>query len=387
MNEALADANRQFLQRYFPLLVRQIDAGALPSTRLEAVFEPARNGGWTLSTTVQGANVNLHSQYDPLNEAKRWAAANPPASSGVCVLLGWGLGLHVLEWVKLYGSKVRSVVIFEPEADWFIQSMAYTEMQALAQADSVEIVLGDDPQSLYQALLRQMEPILSGEIHLLPLPFAPAYPSSVVHTLREEARRILTAKDQILKHMATHGAFCQEHLIQNLTYALRARLPREVVGIGQGQPGIVVAAGPSLDKNIDQLIAAKDHAWIVACDTSLKPLLQRGVTPSVVVSKDPSDLNLAHFEGTDNLNTIPAALDPQVSPAVALMLSGAGVYMPNRNHAVHAYLKGLELSDQDKLPFSTNVAVAAFNLAVVLGCDPILFVGLDLCFSKVTVRR
>ncbi|MDP8246354.1 MAG: DUF115 domain-containing protein [Candidatus Hinthialibacter antarcticus] len=380
MNEALADANRQFLQQHFPLLVRQIDAGAWPSARLEAEVEPARNGGWTMRTTVQGANVNLHSQYDPSNEAKRWAAANPPANNGVCVLLGWGLGLHVLEWIKLYGKRVRAVIIFEPEADWFIQSMAYTEMQGLAGAERTEFVLGDDAQALYQALLRQMEAILSCDIHLLPLPFAPAYPSSVIHTLREEVRRILTSKEQILKHMATHGAFCQQHLIQNLPYAMRAWLPREAAGLAQGRPGIVVAAGPSLDKNIDQLVAAKEHAWIFACDTSLKPLLQRGVMPSMVVSKDPSDLNRAHFEGVDSLAAIHAALDPQVDPSVPTMLSGAGVYMPNRNHAVHAYIKGLELSDADKLPFSTNVAVAAFNMAVLMGCDPIVFVGLDLCF-------
>ncbi|MBZ0256742.1 DUF115 domain-containing protein, partial [bacterium] len=381
MNEALADANRQFLVSKFPLLVSQIDSGAGPAARLEGVIEPARNGGWTMRTTVQGANVNLHSQYDPANEARRWAAANAPATNGVCVLLGWGLGLHILEWLKLYGKQSRAVIVFEPETDWFIQSMAYTDMQELEAVENVEFVLGDDPQGLYQALLRRMEPILSSDIHLIPLPFAPAYPSSVIHTLREEVRRIMAAKEQILKHMANHGAFCQQHIIQNLPFALRAWLPREVAGIAQGQPGIVVAAGPSLDKNISQLVEANGHAWIFACDTSVKPLLQHGVQPSVIVSKDPSDLNLKHFEGVANLDATPLALDPQVDPQVAALAQQRGIYMPNRNHSIHAYLKGLELYEQDRLPFSTNVAVAAFNMAVLFGCDPILFVGLDLCFS------
>ncbi len=381
MNDALADANRQFLEQRFPVLVRQIDAGAWLSARLEAEISPARNGGWTMKTTVQGANVNLHSQYDPKNEASRWAAANPP-TGGVCVILGWGLGLHVLEWTKLYGSDIRALIVFEPEADWFIQSMACTEMSALAQCNNLEMVLGDDSQTLYQALLRQMEHVLSSDIQILPLPFAPAYPSSVVHTLREEGRRILTTKHQILHHMEVHGARCQQHLIQNLPLAVRAWLPREVAGAGNNTPAIIAAAGPSLDKNIQQLRAANHHAVIIACDTSLKPLMHHGVEPSLVVTKDPSELNRAHFEGIKNLSTVPAALDPQVDPNVAALLNGPKVYMPNRNHAVHAYLKGLELTETDQLAFSTNVAVAAFNMAVLLGCDPILFVGLDLCFSN-----
>jgi hypothetical protein len=56
--------------------------------------------------------------------------------------------------------------------------------------------------------------------------------------------------------------------------------------------------------------------------------------------------------------------------------------MPNRNHAIHNYVHGLELNQNDLLPHSTNVAITAFNFANHIGCNPIIFVGLDFCFSR-----
>lgn len=45
--------------------------------------------------------------------------------------------------------------------------------------------------------------------------------------------------------------------------------------------GIVVAAGPSLNKNIYELKKAKGKAFIVAVDTAIKPLLKAGIVPDM----------------------------------------------------------------------------------------------------------
>lgn len=45
--------------------------------------------------------------------------------------------------------------------------------------------------------------------------------------------------------------------------------------------GIVVAAGPSLNKNINELKKAKGKSLIIAVDTALKPLLRAGIVPDM----------------------------------------------------------------------------------------------------------
>ena len=58
-------------------------------------------------------------------------------------------------------------------------------------------------------------------------------------------------------------------------------------------PAIVVAAGPSLNKNIDELKRAKGKAFIIAVDTAIKPLLKKGIIPdmfAIVDGKKPIEL-------------------------------------------------------------------------------------------------
>ena len=63
--------------------------------------------------------------------------------------------------------------------------------------------------------------------------------------------------------------------------------------IPRDMPAIVVAAGPSLNKNIDELKRAKGKAFIIAVDTAIKPLLKKGIIPdmfAIVDGKKPIEL-------------------------------------------------------------------------------------------------
>ncbi len=51
-------------------------------------------------------------------------------------------------------------------------------------------------------------------------------------------------------------------------------------------PVIVVSAGPSLNKNIEDLKKAVGKACIIATDTAMKPLLNAGIVPDLFVIVD-----------------------------------------------------------------------------------------------------
>ncbi|MBI1386935.1 MAG: DUF115 domain-containing protein [bacterium] len=381
MTGSRREANLKFIQRFFPALSARLATANFPSSELMYRLEPAKKQGVSLVVEAHGTETRLHSQYDPVNEARRWAAANPPRSRGVYILIGWGLGYHAMEWVRMHGAATEGVVVYEPEARWFVESLPYCDMPALVSAGRMEIAIGSDGGTLYQAMLRMMEPILSNDLFAVATPFAPVYPPHAVQTLREETQKILETKRKMLEFMSEEGERCQEHIYQNLRQGMNAWLPRDVKDIAKGEPAIIIAAGPSLNQNVKELANAQNGAWIIACDTSLRVLNKHGVQPHVVVTKDPTDLNKPHFEDAEGLENIVAAFDPQVHPEIVRKFGERKIYLPNRNNAIHRYIQGFEISDDDRLPLASNVAVAAFNLAVHLGCDPILLAGLDLCFD------
>lgn len=66
--------------------------------------------------------------------------------------------------------------------------------------------------------------------------------------------------------------------------------------------GIVVAAGPSLNKNIKELKNAKGKSFIIAVDTAIKPLLRAGIIPDMYFIVDAlKPIGLVQIEGAEKI--------------------------------------------------------------------------------------
>jgi len=141
-------------------------------------------------------------------------------------------------------------------------------------------------------------------------------------------------------------------------------------------PMVIVAPGPSLAKNVDQLRALKGRAIVTAFSHSLKPVLAAGVVPDLVVTVDPQDVRY-HFADCDLSRTclVNAAT---VHPAL-FELPAARCLTLSANCAIDDWIFD-GLGEGALVPGGGSVATTAFSLALRWGCDPIVFVGLDLSF-------
>ena len=64
-----------------------------------------------------------------------------------------------------------------------------------------------------------------------------------------------------------------------------------------GTPVVIAAAGPSLNRNIEELRPYRDRVVLVAVDTALRPMLAARLAPDFVVAVDPAPANARHLEG------------------------------------------------------------------------------------------
>ena len=100
--------------------------------------------------------------------------------------------------------------------------------------------------------------------------------------------------------------FAGRYLLNTLTNVpviARESNVTELFGLMTGVPAMIVAAGPSLNRNIEDLKAVEGRALIVAVDTAVRPLLTAGVQPHLAVSVDPSDINARHLQGSRTRRT------------------------------------------------------------------------------------
>jgi hypothetical protein len=139
-----------------------------------------------------------------------------------------------------------------------------------------------------------------------------------------------------------------------------------------------VSAGPSLRKNKHLLAEEADKAVIIAVQTTLKPLLEMGVTPHFVTSLDYSDVSTRFYEGVKPGIKTELVAEPKASDRIFAMFPGSVSLI--RNDFAESLLREMNLN-RAGLPAGATVAHLSFYLAQHLGCNPIIFIGQDLGFS------
>jgi hypothetical protein len=186
-------------------------------------------------------------------------------------------------------------------------------------------------------------------------------------------QRLLSARATV----DTFGHRYATHVIANLPTIAAAPSSARLHGAFAGKPALLVAAGPSLGKNIEGIRRWKGKAVIVAVSHALGALERAGIVPDLVIALDPGDL-LRHFGG------------PSVGAAEALVVSTSCdprlFDLPARRFITFSGNFGIDswaydgLEEPVRVPCGGSVATSAVSLLRQWGCNPIVLTGQDLSF-------
>jgi hypothetical protein len=145
-------------------------------------------------------------------------------------------------------------------------------------------------------------------------------------------------------------------------------------------PAVIVGAGPSLDRTLPALRAMENRALVIAADTAWRPLVRGGVDPALVVTADPSELNGTHLLGVPSRRETWLIAEGSVDPRALNASAGRVATFRVANHHPWPWLQTLGIQ-RPLVRVWGSVLTAAFDLALMLGCDPIVFLGADLAYT------
>ena len=101
-------------------------------------------------------------------------------------------------------------------------------------------------------------------------------------------QKFYTAESSVNYTAAYLSKLCTENVVNNLHFIKDSNYMPELAGIlPKNVPAIIVAAGPSLDKNIDQLKKAEGKSFIIATDTAVKFLIAHDINYDAIITIDP----------------------------------------------------------------------------------------------------
>lgn len=191
--------------------------------------------------------------------------------------------------------------------------------------------------------------------------------------------KIQRRKQKILAEYVTRSPLIFANITDNLPNYWHLPTVKEMEGLFTDAPAIIVAAGPSLDKNVHLLAQANGRALIFATGTTLKKLNSLGIVPDFAVVIEPRNI-LHQFEGLDFVEKLNLVLNVDANPK----LFG----LPAKHKFVFAYPEPINyrlaqlLGKESILDAGGSVATAAFVIAKTLGANPIILIGQDLALSE-----
>lgn len=366
--------NLTHLWRYDAALAMRIDAVA---DAARYPLEPARSGAWTVARPApDGRSAYLHSRYDPVAEAEKLLDAIETDGQYAFFVSGFGLGYHLIA-LRRRISEEALIIVAEPDVRLLATALAAIDFGE-ALADGRLIIIADDSKpALHQRLQPHTALIMLGA-RFVTHPAGQKLAAEFHARLRSLFTEFAAYARTSLVTLVNNAQITCRNIANNLAaYASTtsiAMLERRF----QGNPAIIVSAGPSLRRNVEQLAAAGDRAVICAVQTTLKTLVDRGIRPHFVTSLDYHEVSTQYFDGVPGLENIHLVAEPKATWHVLDRYPGPVSILDN---AFARLLIGDELAPRAPLPPGATVAHLAFYLARYMGCDPIIFIGQDLAYT------
>jgi len=345
---------------------------------LKFSVQEARNGQLTMKAEFDGSEVALHSTYDPTREATdkvNGAEADTPRSH--FVLLGFGLGYVVEKLAQEAGNNVRILVV-EPHMTAFRLALEHRDLSSLLVDQRIVISLGTNESNALGAFLGRYSLADCTGVGFIELAGRTKLPSAGFYTsFLERLKGVLVTTGGNLQTLMLMAWQYQKNTMTSLGRVTGRPPVRMLFGAFENKPGIIVSAGPSLQKNIEQLKELRDRVVIIAVDTALRPLLNAGIEPHLICTGDPQEANWKHLRGTLTENAYLVA-EPMTHPA-SLEFFEKRLFIASYGDKVMSWVNRF-IPDVGYVMCWGSVATMAFDLARKMGCDPIIFMGQDLSF-------
>ncbi|MBN1419984.1 MAG: DUF115 domain-containing protein [Planctomycetes bacterium] len=350
------------------------DLPAMPT----AALSTARSGDPTIAVRAEdGAEVWLHSKYDPRREAAGLAGEGTAGPLDTIVLLGIGLGYPLRAILEKVGP-ANPVVAIERDPALVRAALSMLPMDDVLVRKNLFIFAGAEPDRVMAVLSSWAGLFLGSGIRLIAHPASARAFAGYYGRMREAIREFVRSGTVLVRTSLYLSRVSFENRLLNLRSYAESPGLRPYRGRFRGYPGVVVAAGPSLDRNVEDLRRIAGKAPIIAVSTGLKILLGRGIRPDFTAIIDYHRLSRRYFEEIPAAARIPLVCDLKAN-ADAIRAYGGPLIFGN-DRTINTLLRGA-CGDKGDIVFGSTVAHAAFSLARYFGCDPIILVGQDLAYT------
>jgi hypothetical protein len=365
----MLEKNLKNIETYNSELAQRIRTHIL---QIPYTFEVAGSGDVNLYYN----NNPLHSIQNPQQEALEIYESLPnKTESAITVIFGLGLGYL---FKRLYLSFPGRIIIFEPNID--ILRITFENVDFSPELADPRVIIANTQAELEAAMKSYYmieDPLNIG--------FLPSYRllfPEIVQNLTDSLTMFKKYLDNDTSTLYNKSKMWINMALANFKHLFNSQYIDCLKDQFHGIPAIIVSAGPSLNKNVDQLKEYENDVVIFCLGKALRVLTEENnILPHFAVYADSHEYLLKQVEGVNNLDKINAIVQPTIyKPVYDLEFKRKFFYLAENSFYGSWLAKQLNLNISHFENYGT-VAITALFAAINFGCNPIIFLGQDLAFA------
>lgn len=325
----------------------------------------------------------LNSRYDTQYAVTTYAERYLIRPYGTYFIFGFSDGAHIREFLSRC-DRTNHVMICEPCADIFATVCNCYDITDILNDERVALYIPEVTDSIETIMKRTLQYSDFTHVEFCILPgydvlfreSCETFEDAIIDRIRDELIKKSTtlnfqrsiSKNTLLnmKNMIFHKNISQ----------LKVKL--EELGV-EDIPAIIVSAGPSLDKNIQELKKAEGKAFIIVVDAALRAVIKEGIHPDIVCTIDPN-VPERFIEGMD-LSEVVWCCGETARLEIIKKYKQSIYYFGFFEKGWNEFLEQILGYPFPLLPTGGSVSTIAFALVCYLGFKKVILIGQDLAFT------
>ena len=389
MNQLVYEKNLAALEQKYPVWAEIVRSKRRKKRNFDVVIEKSYTDESIMKVVDHQKCYYLNGKYAPTAPVEEWLVSQGDMDKfATIIIVGISNGVHIKRIMESV-PKTVNIMIYEPSFEIFRRAMEEVDLSFIFQLDIpvgivVQEINGFEVERYFRYFVTYDNMIflkiyMSGNYQNL----FPEQVGTFIENLKKYINNIEVGWNTTIRYTNVNA----KNVFHNLCYLYEGASVSELKGmLPEDVPIIVVSAGPSLNKNIQDLKAAVGKACIIATDTAMKPLLNAGIVPDLFMIVDglkPAEL----FEHKDISKTGMVTMTAVSTEPMDIHKGRKFFYYSNSPYETELIRNVAAMDEREiclpDIPTGGSVATSAYSLGVYMGAKTVILVGQDLALREI----
>ncbi|MDR0272499.1 MAG: DUF115 domain-containing protein [Clostridiales bacterium] len=342
--------------------------------------------GYTIEKMTGNGIIRMHSAHEPEREGRLLAEKiiRPKTEGNLYIHFGFGFGYLYKYLLPILEKQNGEIIVYEPSYEVFNYFIRLFDISQFFTGYPITLFVhdnADEVRKIYPYITRK-NPVKTGKNFIYGYG---AFFNNEIKKCIKSIKMFFISGTINLSTIKRFGNKWAENTIINFPHILESCDISGFFDVLKGKPAIIVAAGPSLNKNVHLLKEVQGKVFIGAVYTSVKTLERNGIKPDFFVAMDAGQFS--YEVGEDyNISEIPMVLCTVVSNEMFKSHKKNNFIYNGEVKSSGGALTNIVISNIGKkttpsIPPAGSVAYAIAELFRIMGASTIILLGQDLAYT------